>query len=281
MIGQELNPHAPQPAGLLAFGRSLWLNRQLLAQMVRRDVTSRFSGSGLGIGWTVIDPLVLLAIYTVVFSTIFQGRWTSGPGQTTVSFALVLFCGMIPLSFAIEVVGRAPTIIITNANYVKRVVFPLEILPVMVVCTALVQAVISLAILLPAILFVNGSLPWTVIFAPLVLVPLVVLAIGVALLLASIGVFARDLGQVTALFSTILTFLSPVFYPLAAVPESLRGILQLNPLAFIIEQLRDVLIWGRLPFWVGGAVYLIAALAVCALGHAWFQKTRKGFADVL
>jgi len=166
-------------------------------------------------------------------------------------------------------------------NFVKRVVFPLEILPVVAAGAALFHAAVSLAVLLGAVFVATGSIPWTALLFPLVLVPLLMLTLGVAWVLASLGVFMRDVGQVVGLLTTVLLFLSPVFFPITAVPESFRPWMQVNPLTFAIEQSRALLIFGELPAWQDWLVYTAATGVVAWAGYAWFQKTRKGFADVL
>ena len=188
---------------------------------------------------------------------------------------------MIVLSLFSEVVNRAPTLIVSNANYVKKVVFPIEILPVIAMGAALFHSFISLGVLMAAFLLFNGYLQWTIIFAPLVFLPLVILTIGFGWMLASLGVFLRDVGQTIGIITTVLMFLSPVFYPVTAVPERFRPFIMANPLTFIIEQARDVLIWGNIPNWLGLGAYTVAAIAMAWIGYFWFQKTKKGFADVL
>ena len=171
--------------------------------------------------------------------------------------------------------------IISNVNYVKKVVFPIEILPVIAMGAALFHSLISFGVLLTAFAIFNGYLHWTVIFAPLVLLPLVILTLGIGWMLASLGVFLRDVGQTIGLITTVLMFLTPIFYPVTAVPERFRPFIMANPLTFIIEQAREVLIWGHLPNWIGLGIYTLVASLIAWAGYAWFQKTRKGFADVL
>jgi lipopolysaccharide transport system permease protein len=196
-------------------------------------------------------------------------------------FSVVLFVGMIVHGLLAEVLNRAPSLILSNVNFVKKVVFPLEILPVISMAAALFHSLISICVLLIAFVIFNGYLHWTVVFMPLVLLPFVFLTLGFAWMLAATGVFLRDVGQVIGMFTTVMMFLAPVFYPVTAVPEKFRPFIMANPLTFIIEQAREVLIWGRLPDWIGLGIYTVAATAVAWAGYALFQKTRKGFADVL
>ncbi len=277
-----INPHAAQPTSLAALARSLWRNRQLIVQMTKREVVGRYKGSAMGLAWSFFNPVFMLVVYTFVFSEIFKSRWGGvGGDDSKTQFAVILFVGMIVMSLFTEVLNRAPGLIISNVNYVKKVVFPIEILPVIAMGAALFHSLISFGVLLAAFALFNGHLYWTVIFAPLVLLPLVILTLGIGWMLASLGVFLRDVGQTIAIITTVLMFLTPIFYPVTAVPERFRVFIMANPLTFIIEQAREVVIWGHLPNWLGLGLYTLAATAVAWAGYAWFQKTRKGFADVL
>lgn len=277
-----INPHAAQPTSLVALAKSLWRNRQLIVQMTTREVVGRYRGSAFGLAWSFFNPVFMLVVYTFVFSEIFKSRWGGvGANDSKTQFAVLLFVGIIVLNLFSEVINRAPGLILSNVNYVKKVVFPLEILPVISMCAALFHSLISLGVLLVAFGIFNGYLHWTAVFTPLVLLPLVILATGLSWMLASLGVFLRDVGQTIAIITTVLMFLSPVFYPVTAVPERFRPFIMANPLTFIIEQARDVLIWGHMPNWLGLGVYTLAAVVIAWAGYAWFQKTRKGFADVL
>ncbi|OGR00776.1 MAG: sugar ABC transporter permease [Deltaproteobacteria bacterium RIFOXYD12_FULL_50_9] len=224
----------------------------------------------------------MLVVYTFVFSEIFKSRWGGiGGDDNKTQFAVLLFVGMIVLSLFSEVLNRAPGLIVSNVNYVKKVVFPIEILPVIAMGAALFHSLISLGVLLVAFALFNGYLNWTLFFIPFVLLPMIILNMGLAWILASLGVFLRDVGQTIGIITTVLMFLSPVFYPVSAVPARFRPFIMANPLTFIIEQARAVLILGRLPNWAGLGIYTIIATVVAWAGYAWFQKTRKGFADVL
>jgi len=260
--------------------RSLWRNRHLAWQLAKRDVVGRYRGSVLGILWSFFNPVLMLAVYTFVFSVVFKARWAGGSESKT-EFAIVLFAGMIVHALFAECVNRAPGLILSNVNYVKKVVFPLEILPWVALGAALFHATISVVVLLLFYLIVNQSLQWTAIFLPVVLVPFVLLVMGLSWFLASLGVYVRDVGQTIGIVTTVLMFLSPVFYPVSALPEAFQPWLLANPLTFIIEQAREVLIWGHLPDWRGLALYAVVSVGVAWLGYVWFQKTRKGFADVV
>jgi lipopolysaccharide transport system permease protein len=281
-MSAAINPHASQPTSLRSMAGSLWRNRALILQLTRRDVIGRYQGSAMGLAWSFFNPVLMLMVYTIVFSEIFKSRWGGlGGNDSKTLFALVLFVGMIVLNLFSEVVNRAPGLILSNVNYVKKVVFPLEILPVVAMAAALFHSLVSLAVLLVAFALFNGYVNWSAIFLPLVLLPLVVLTTGLAWILASLGVFLRDVGQTIGIITSLLMFLSPVFYPITAVPADIRAVIMANPLTFILEQARDVVIWGHQPDWLGLGIYLLAATVVAWAGFAWFQKTRKGFADVL
>ncbi|ROL80790.1 sugar ABC transporter permease [Pseudomonas protegens] len=275
-----INPHAAQSISFFALVKSLCRNRQLIVQMTAREVVGRYKGSVMGLAWSFFNPVFMLMVYTFVFSVIFKSRWGLVEDSRT-QFAVVLFAGMLVNNLFSEVLNRAPGLVLSNVNYVKKVVFPLEILPVIVMGAALFHTFASLIVLLVAFFIFNGYLHWTVVFLPLVILPLVVITLGIAWMLASLGVFLRDVGQTIGIITTVMMFLAPVFYPITAIPENLRPWLMLNPLTLIIEQTREVLIWGRLPNWFSLSVYTLVAVVVAWIGYAWFQKTRKGFADVL
>ena len=276
-----IDPHAAQPTSLVALIESLWRNRHLIVQMTRREVVGRYKGSALGLAWSFLTPILMLAVYTFVFSVVFKARWGTDGDESKTQFALVLFVGMIVHGLFAEVLNRAPGLILSNVNYVKKVVFPLDVLPVIAMGAALFHASISLAVLLIAFALFNGYLHWTIIFVPVVLLPLVILTLGVAWIFASLGVFLRDVGQTVGIITTMMLFLAPIFYPVTALPEEVRPLIMANPLTFIIEEARGVVILGRMPEWTGLGIYTLAATAVAWAGFAWFQKTRKGFADVL
>jgi len=259
---------------------SAWRNRDLIVQMTKREVVGRYRGSVLGIVWSFFNPILMLAVYTFVFSVIFKARWHVGSDSKT-EFAIVLFAGMIVFGIFAECINRAPNLVLANPNYVKKVIFPLEIMPLVTLGAALFHAVISVGVLLAFILIVNHALSWTLILAPLVLLPLFLFTLGLSWFLSSLGVYLRDVGQTVGIFTTVLMFLSPVFYPVANLPEAYQGVVMLNPIAIVLQQARDVLIWGKMPDLALYGIQLIASTFIAWLGFAWFQKTRKGFADVL
>ena len=262
-------------------GASLWRNRTLIVQMTKREVLGRYRGSIVGLGWSFFHPLLMLTIYTFVFSVVFKARWPGLAEESTTDFALLLFVGMILHALFAECVNRAPSLISANPNYVKKVVFPLEILPCVALGSALFHGTISLGVMLVALLLSHGAIPWTVVLIPLVLLPLVAATLGIAWFLSALGVYIRDIVQITGIATTILLFISPVFFPLSAVPEQFQVFLKLNPLTFVIEAGRNVLIFGRSFDWTGWIWYAVGSLAIAWAGFCWFQKMRRGFADVV
>jgi lipopolysaccharide transport system permease protein len=276
-----MNPHAEHPTSPLSLAKSFWRNRQLIKQMAWREVSGRYKGSIMGIFWSFIQPVLMLAVYTFVFSIVFKAKWGGSEEESRTAFALILFVGLIMHGLLAEVLNRAPSLIISNVNYVKKVVFPLEILPVISIVSALFHTLISLLVLLIALLAINGSIPWTAVLIPIVLLPLITLVLGLAWLLAAFGVFIRDIGQTIGIITMIMLFMSNVFFPLSALPVKMHPYIMANPLTFIIEQSREVLIFGHVPEWSGLFVYMSVAGTIAWLGYSVFQKMRKGFADVL
>jgi lipopolysaccharide transport system permease protein len=259
---------------------SLWKNRSLIKALVGREIMGRYRGSVMGVLWSFFLPVMMLAVYTFVFSVIFRARWDTGSDSKT-EFALILFAGLLVFNFFSECVNRSPGLILANTSYVKKVVFPLEILPVVTLSTALFHCLVGLLVWLLFYVIFFGVPPLTALLFPVVLLPLLFLTVGISWLLASLGVFLRDVAQVVGVVTTVLMFLSPIFYPVSALPESFQKVLLLNPLALVIEQTRDVLIFGKTLHWAVYFASLAGSIVVAWLGYTWFQKTRKGFADVL
>lgn len=275
-----MNPNAQYSSSLYEMLSSFIHNRSLIFQMTKREVIGRYRGSMLGIAWSFFNPLIMLAVYTIVFSTVFQAKWGTGSDSKT-EFALVLFIGMIVHGVLAESMNNSPSLMLNNISYVKKVIFPLEILPWVVMGSTLFHALISVMVWSLFFIVVNHSFQWTAIFLPLVFLPLVLFSLGVSWMLASLGVYIRDIGQMTGVLTTILLFMSPIFYPASRLPEPYQTIIYLNPLTFVIEQARDVLMWGNLPNWSGMAIAYVVSILVAWAGFVWFQKTRQGFADVL
>ena len=259
---------------------SLWRNRELIKASAKREVLGRYRGSFLGLLWSFFNPLFMLAVYTFVFSVVFKARWNVESDSKT-EFALVLFAGLIVFNLFGETINRAASLVINNPNYVKKVVFPLEILPFVGLLSAAYHMLISLVVWIVAYLILAGMPHITVLLLPLVILPFALFIIGLSWALASLGVFLRDVSQFIGVVVTTLMFLSPIFYPASALPETYRHILYLNPLTPVIEMTREVLYWGRQPDLALLGIYWLATVLIAWLGFAWFQKTRKGFADVL
>jgi lipopolysaccharide transport system permease protein len=267
----------------------LFKHLPLIGQLVQREVLGRYRGAALGLVWSLLTPLLMLAIFTFVFGTIFKAKWT--PPETaaavaetpasTAEFAIILFIGLIVFGIFQEVVGRAPSLILNNVNYVKKIVFPLETLVPVAMGSALVNAGTSLIVLFGFILYQTGTLPLTALWLPVILAPMVALTLGIGWLFASLGVYLRDIGQLLPSVLNALMFLSPVFFPVTSLPPGIRTWMFLNPVALPIEQARNALFWRQHPDFSALAPYTIVATFIAVLGYQWFQKTRKGFADVL
>jgi lipopolysaccharide transport system permease protein len=276
-----MNTHRPPSSAPQAIFTSFWQNRQLIWQMTKRDIAGRYRGSLLGLAWSFINPMLMLAVYTFVFSVIFHSRWAVNGNGSQANFAIILFSGLIVFGLFSESINRAPGLILSNINYVKKVVFPLEILPLVSLGSVLFHGLVSLVVLLLMQIIINHSLPWTSILFPLVLLPLIFIILGFTWFLAALGVYVRDIGQIISVFTTMLMFLSAVFYPASSLPEYFQVWLFLNPIAFIIDESRKVLIFGSMPNWASLGIVLLIGLGVAVGGFWWFQKTRKGFADVI
>ena len=241
----------------------------------------RYRGSFLGLAWSFITPLLMLAVYTFLFGVIFKARWGASTVESRLDFALILFVGLIVHGLFAECVNRAPGLILQHANFVKRVVFPLEILPWTVMLSALFHSSVSLCIWAVVAAVSGIGLSLTIVFLPLVFVPLVLLTMGCTWILSSVGVYLRDTGHTVVILTTVLLFLSPIFFPSTAVPPEFRFLIRLNPLTFVVEQARAVLTFRSLPDFPWLAVVTVQNLAVAAFGLWWFQKTRRGFGDVI
>ncbi|CDZ76237.1 Teichoic acid translocation permease protein TagG [Legionella massiliensis] len=260
--------------------QSLWRNRGLILSLAKRDVQSRYRGSVLGLFWSFFQPILMLAVYTFVFSIIFNARWGNGSGSK-MEFALILFAGLIVFNLFSECISRAPSLIISHTNYVKKVVFPLEILPWVSLCSALFQLVMNLSVWLLFYMLFFGMPLGTLIFLPMIILPVALIIMGLMWIFASLGVYLRDMGQMIGIIITVMMFLSPIFYPISIIPAEYQFLLNLNPLVPFIEGIRDVLYWGHIPAFVPYLNYFAFSFVFASLGFAWFQKTRKGFADVL
>ena len=276
-----MNPHHAHSTSPLEIYGSFIRNRVLIVQMAKREVLGRYRGSIIGLGWSFFNPLLMLSVYTFFFSFVFKSRWGNVQEAGHADFAIVLFVGLIVHGLFAECINSAPALINSNVSYVKKVVFPLEVFPWIAMASALFHTGISVLVLLVLQLIIMGTLPWTAVLFPLVLIPLILVTLGFAWFLAATGVFVRDIGQTTGLITSVLLFVSPVFYPISTLPHKMQLIVMLNPLTLIIEESRKVLLFGKTPNWTALGVYSLVSVVVLWMGFWWFQKTRKGFADVL
>lgn len=256
------------------------LHRSLTLEMTKRDVLGRYRGASFGLLWSLISPFLMVAVYTLAFGYILKSRWPGTTGNMA-DFSMLLFMGLIVHGFFAEVLNRSPGLIVSNANLVKRIVFPLHVLPWVTVLSALFHALTSVLAFMVVNLLLRGEIMPTLPLLPLVLAPLALAALGVGWLLSSLSVFLRDIGQVTSVLSMALLFLSSAIVPVETLPPEYRLVFELNPLTFIIDQAREVAFWGRMPDWAGLGTYAAGALVFAWLGYAVFEKTRRGFADVL
>lgn len=268
-----------------AFWRLLW-------QLGCRDIQSRYKGSVLGILWSLITPILTVGLYTFLFSVVFHAQWgedfrstdiasssSSGPGHA--QYALILFTGLMLHSFLADIMQRATGVVVSQANLVKKVVFPLHVLPAVVVFSSVFQILVSGMVLLLALLLSGQGAHLSWVCLPLLLAPFVVLGLGVAWFLSALGVYLRDLGQIMSWLITALLFSAPVLYPLNTVSQKLGAYLLLNPLTFMVEEWRQVIYAGTWPHWGAWGVYAGVSFLMASLGFTVFAKMKKGFADVL
>lgn len=251
----------------------------LIRSMVRRDLTSRYKGSVMGLGWTILTPAVQIVIFTVIFSGIFGARFGNDGGH--LSFAVYLFCGMLPWIAFSDGVLRSTTAMTDNVNLVRRVIFPLEALPVNLAFSALAQQLIGTVVLLLAALLLQRTLHATALIMPLLLIPQFLMTIGLGWLMASLGVFIRDMAQINQLALQACMYLTPILYPENLIPPNFRWLVDLNPFAPLIRSYRRVLLEGQMPDWRGLGLTMIFALVCFGFGYWWFERTKKAFADVL
>lgn len=261
--------------------RTIWQYRELLSQLIRRNIQMRYNGTILGVFWMFATPLLMLAVYTFVFSVVFKVRWGTEEDTPRTAFALILFCGLSVFNLFSESLTTSSVVITSNQNYVKKVVFPLEILPVSMLLTSMFFMLFWFAILLVGILVFMQTATLTMLAFPLVLLPLVLFTCGASWLLASLGVYFRDLPHALGIVLQILFFMTPIFYSLEMIPERFRTFMYLNPITSVVENVRGVLIYGLWPNWITLGVQTAVGLAAFSLGYAWFMKTKRGFSDVL
>jgi lipopolysaccharide transport system permease protein len=254
--------------------------RSLTLEMSKRDVLGRYRGASFGLLWSLISPFLMLCVYSFAFGYLMKAKWPQVAGHEH-RYAIILFIGLIVHGFFAECLIRSPTLVTGNTTFVKRVVFPLEILPWPTVFSALFHAAMNLVVFALLRLALEGTISWTMIFLPIVFLPLVFITLGVSWVFAALGVYLRDINQVTGVLATAMLFLSSALIPVQSLPESYRFLFDLNPLTFIINQARAVALWGYLPDWSGLALYSVGGLIMMYIGYGWFMATKKGFADVL
>ena len=255
-------------------------HRFMIWQLTKSEISRRYRGSYLGLAWCLINPLIMLAIYTFVFGYIFKTRWAQGAADTT-EFAILLFCGLNVYNIFSESIIRATSVIAQNANYVKKVIFPLEILPITVLGSALINSVFGFLALCFVIMATGKTIPITAVLLPIVLLPFILITLGVSWLIASTSVYLKDIENIIGFAVTGLMFMSPIFYPITAIPPEMRFIFSLNPVTYAVEDVRRVLIWGQLPDFTIFCGELLVAILILVGGYKWFAKVREGFADVL
>ena len=261
---------------------SILRNRHLIWAMTRRDVIGRYRGSSLGMLWSLVQPLLMLSVYTYVFGIVLEVRWGEQQYEASeMPFAVILFSGLILHGLLAEHLSRAPMIILQNTNFVKKVIFPLEIFPYIITLSSLFHAVVGLVILLVAQIAVGNPPAWTALLLPVVWMPFLILVTGISWFLSALGVYLRDVGQITSVLTTILLFLSPIMFPVDRLPEVARDYIYLNPLSVIVDQTRAIVLYGAFPDWKALGWYALVACIVAQLGFLWFQRARRGFADVL
>ncbi|WP_028770279.1 ABC transporter permease [Silanimonas lenta] len=263
---------------LAGFSRNEW---DLFRALALRDIRKRYTETLLGASWGLLVPLVMLAIYTIIFSEIFKAKWGGLEVAAKTDYAVILFVGLIIYGIFAESVARAPSLIVSQPNLVTKVVFPLRLLPMVAVSTSLYSALVSLVPLLVFLAFSSFGLHLEALLAPLLLIPTIAFVLGFTFLFASLGVFLRDVDQFAALFARVMQYLTPVLYPSEIFPEPIRSVMRASPLAVQVEQLRDLIVFGKLPDWSDFGVSAVISFLVFLAGYWWFQRTRRAFADVI
>jgi len=265
-----------------AVWRPLWeLPRRidLIWSLTKRELAARYKGSALGILWAILTPVVMIAIFTIIFAGIFKAKFGSSDSQW--DFALYLFCGLLPWNAFQEALTSSSNVVVTRANLVKRVVFPLEALPVAQTLAAILNQLFGTIALLLGMILIRHELHATLVYLPLLLIPQFIATLGGAWLLASLGVFIRDIVQGTTLVLMAWMYLTPIIYPESIVPQAYRRIINLNPFSALIRSYRRIFLEGLPPDWTGLLYFLAFALMAFLLGYWWFARSRKNFADVV
>ena len=263
------------------FPTSIWQHRELIWRLSEREIKGRYRGSILGLSWSFMQPLTMLAVYTLVFSQVFKARWGTGEDVGPLAFAVNLFAGLIVFNLFSECLNRAPGLILANPNYVKKVVFPLEVLAPVAAATAGFHALTSLLVLVIFEIAAYGRIPLSFLWIPVVWTPFLLGTLGITWILSALGVFVRDIGQLVGVVVSMLMFLSPIFFPLSAMPARWLPILQLNPLAHVIEETRSVTVLGHAPSMIFVLVGITSTLVICEICYRVFLRAKPAFADVI
>ena len=262
----------------------LFQNKDLILQLIKREVLERYRGSSLGLLWSFAYPVFMLLVYMFVFGIVFKLKWGVAPGsgqESTVPFGIIMFSGLVLHAFLGECLVRSCTLITNNQQYVKKVVFPLPILSLVSIGAAVFHLLAGLVILLVFMLLFGVIPSWTIVYAPFVILPFVMLILGISWLLSALCVFIRDIKQIIGVLVTVLLFLAPIFYPLSQVPEAYQHWMYLNPLTIIIEEFRAVVLFAQQPDWLLLGMYYLVAGIVLVLGFSFFKRTKGAFADVV
>ena len=256
------------------------VHASLLRQFTKREIEKRYKGTLLGLCWSFFTPLLMLAVYAVVFGFIFRGSY-GHPGETKMQFVLGLFCGMLVWDLIAGSLASAPMLIVQNANFVTKVIFPLEILPIAMVVATLVHTAIGFVPLLLLIMISQGMIAISGLSLFLIFIPIVFYCLGLSWIISALGVFLRDIGAMMPAVITILMFLSAIFFPIAAIPETWRWVVMLNPAAVLISMARETLVFGQWIDWKMYGLQLVLSMIVMMMGYAFFMKVKSAFADVL
>ncbi len=259
--------------------RSLWRNRKLIRSMVRRDILARYRGSFGGAMWTFLNPLLLMATYAFVFGVVLKTRF--GADTTGIGYLLYFFAGMLPWLAFSEAVGRAPYVILEHRNFVKKLVFPLEILPANLVISGVVTELFGLLIFLAGLIAARHAVPLPVLWLPVLFIPQLLLTAGLCWFLAALGIFMRDLSAIMGFVLTLWFFMTPICYDAANLPAGAMKILSLNPIFVLVHGYRAIFLENRAPDFGPVAGLWIASITIAIAGHAWFHRLRRSFADVI
>ncbi|MDW8332468.1 MAG: ABC transporter permease [Cyclobacteriaceae bacterium] len=268
---------------MLSFWDTLYRYRYLIAQLTWREIVAHYRSSALGLLWSFLNPLLMLVVYTFVFAVVFKARWseTSEMSESRVDFAIILFAGLIVFNLLASILNQSPNLILSNVNYVKKVIFPLELLPIVVLGSALFHTLISITVLLFVQVILKRYFPFTVIYLPFVLLPVLLIGLGASWFLSALTVYIRDVAHIIGVFTNILMFVSAVFFPISALPSQFQIVLLFNPIALMVQESRNVLVFGVAPSWFVLISTTLIGWMLAMTGYWWFQKARKGFADVL